>query len=125
MFILKETENSDVRCGSVITNFETMDEAQQRMRGLYQKTVDIMGGNLDAEEDEDCCPENQRWATVSARTTWMTHSKKWYTKKTAVFPMWKRKKVMLYNFSIPSEIWKNCISVPCLNCSIVSQVFAL
>lgn len=34
MFILKETENSDARCGSVITNFETMDEARRKMQEL-------------------------------------------------------------------------------------------
>lgn len=68
MFILKETENSDVRCGSVITNFETMDEAQRKMQELYQKTISIMGGDFGVEEDEDCCPEYQRWATTTSGT---------------------------------------------------------
>lgn len=92
MFILKETENSDVRCGSVITNFETMDEAQQRMRELYQKTVNILGGNFDAEEDEECCPENQRWATISATSAHIQNCMDAYDWEIIEDPEWVKKK---------------------------------
>ena len=92
MFILKETENSDVRCGSVITNYETMDGAQQRMRELYQKTVNILGGNFDAEEDEECCPENQRWATISATSAHIQNCMDAYDWEIIEDPEWVKKK---------------------------------
>lgn len=91
MFILKETENSDVRCGSVITNFETMDEAQQKMQELYQKTISIMGGDFGVEEDEDCCPEHQRWATTTPGTAHIQDGIDTYDWEIIEDPEWVKK----------------------------------
>lgn len=92
MFILKETENSDARCESVITNFETLNEAQQKMRELYQKTVNILGGNFDTEEAEDCCPENQKWASIFETTAHIQDCLDAYDWEIIKAPEWVKKK---------------------------------
>lgn len=66
MFILKETENSDVRCVSTVTNFATLEDAQQKMHELYEKTKVLLGGTFDAGENESICPEDQKWATATS-----------------------------------------------------------
>lgn len=65
MFILLETENSDVKCGSTTTLFGSMEKAQEIMKERYDKTIEIFGGEFDSEERENLCPENQRWAHIS------------------------------------------------------------
>lgn len=91
MFILKETENSDLRCGSDIATFETLAEAQDKMRGEYQKTVDIMGGNFETEESGDCSPDNQRWATISAMAAHIQNCMDAYDWEIMEDPNWVKK----------------------------------
>lgn len=65
MFILNETENSDVRCGSTVTLFASEKEAQDKMRELYEKSLHIFGGDFAAEENALADGEDQRWACIT------------------------------------------------------------
>lgn len=65
MFIVKELENSDARCGCVNTNFADIKSAQDFMRAQFEKSKNLLGGTYAEEEQENICSEEQQWATIS------------------------------------------------------------
>ena len=52
MFVLKELENSDARCGCVTCNFADLKAAQNNMREQFEKTKKLLHGGFDKEEKE-------------------------------------------------------------------------
>lgn len=65
MFVLKELENSDARCGCVTCNFADLKAAQNNMREQFEKTKKLLHGEFDKEENEKLPSELQRWASIS------------------------------------------------------------
>lgn len=65
MFVLKELENSDVRCGCVTTNYADIKAAQNGMKEQFEKTKKLLHGEFDKEENEKLPSELQRWASIS------------------------------------------------------------
>lgn len=65
MFVLKETENSDARCGCVTSNSPDIKTAQTHMKELYEKTIHLLGGVFEDHESEALDAEEQRWANIT------------------------------------------------------------
>lgn len=67
MFVLKELENSDVRCGCVTFNYANLKAAQDGMKKKYEVSKTLLGGQFDDHEPEslEIDLELQRWATIS------------------------------------------------------------
>lgn len=65
MFVLKELENSDVRCGCVTTNYADIRAAQNGMKEQFEKTKKLLEGSFADHEVEDLDTETQRWASIS------------------------------------------------------------
>lgn len=65
MFILKEMENSDARCGCTTTAFADIKSAQKLMKEQFEKTKELLGGTFEDGEDDAPSPEEQRWAKIN------------------------------------------------------------
>lgn len=92
MFILKETENSDVRCGSTVTLFASEKEAQDKMHELYEKSLHIFGGDFAAEENELADGEDQRWACITPSSAHIQDGLDAYDWAISEEPEWVQKK---------------------------------
>lgn len=66
MFIVKEMENSDVRCASSVTNFKSADAAYEFMKAQFEKSKELLGGSYAEDEQENLEAEDQRWAAINS-----------------------------------------------------------
>lgn len=66
MFIVKEMENSDVRCGCVTKSFTDEKSAQKFMKSQFERVKEILGETYADHEQEDIKSEEQRWATINS-----------------------------------------------------------
>lgn len=66
MFIVKEMENSDVRCGCVTKSFVDEKSAREFMKFQFERTKEILGGIYADHEREDIDAEKQQWATINS-----------------------------------------------------------
>lgn len=65
MFILKEMENSDVRCNCTTTTFAGIKSAQKLMKEWFEKTKELLGETFEDGENDALSPEEQRWAKIN------------------------------------------------------------
>lgn len=107
MFVLKELENSDVRCGCVTTNYADIKAAQNGMKEQFEKTKKLLHGEFDDQEKDEFPAELQRWASISPMSAHIQDGLDAYDWEICEDPNWVSKDDAPEGFVIVGSITDN------------------